>query len=114
LARRLSETFALYGPTEPVLGTDAGRKRAQVYLFLGVLAGAASKIVYDSLTEGATLDPIAFLVAIIISLVIFPQLYYAGGLDRRKLSFAHWTLAFQNGFFCSIAFAELVARASAS
>lgn len=112
MARSLTETFALYGPAEPVLGADGGRKRAQIYLFLGVMAGAASKLVYDSIVGGETLEPIGFVIAAIVSLVIFPQLYYAGGLDRRKLTFAHWTLAFQNGFFWSVAFSELSTRAS--
>ena len=113
MANWLSQKFALYGPAEPVLGADSGRKRAQVYLFLGVLAGALSKLAYDSITGGEQFAPLGIVVAVIVSIVIFPQLYYAGGLDRRQLSFAHWALAFQNGFFWSVAFSELSARASA-
>lgn len=82
--------------------------RSQIYLFLGVVLGAVSKTVYDVLAGQASFSWEPLVLALIASVVIFPQLYYTGGLDKRPLSFAHWTLAFQNGFFWSVAFDQLV------
>ena len=107
------ERFALRGPAEPVLGGGGAKGRAQIYLYIGVLAGTLSKLAFDSITAGGRFDAPAIIVAVIVSIVVFPQLYYAGGLDKRKLSLAHWAFAFQNGFFWSVAFAALSARASA-
>jgi hypothetical protein len=108
----LKDYFALRGPV-PVMGGGSGTgNRPQVYLFLGVLLGAVSKLFYDMVTVGSTVSWGAAGVAVIASFVMFPQLYYTGGLDRKKLSFAHWTLAFQNGFFWSVALDQIAARMS--
>ena len=101
--------FALKGPV-PVAGRVGTDTQSQVYLFLGVLLGAFAKIVYDHLSSSTAVTPGQFLLVAVVSVVIFPQLYYSGGLDRRRLSFAHWTLAFQHGFFWSVAFAALVKK----
>ena len=87
-------------------GVGTGNK-SQVYLFAGVLLGALCKVIYDALQPNGEFYIKTIIIAVIVSVVIFPQLYYSGGLDKRKLSFAHWTLAFQNGFFWTVAFAEL-------
>jgi hypothetical protein len=103
--KNLSDYFSLWGPPRPVFGT--GDNRRQVYLFIGVIFGAIAKNIYDALTGAAALEWKTLVVALIASFVVFPQLYYSGGLNRRKLSFAHWTFAFQNGFFWSVALTEL-------
>jgi len=112
-SNKLANYFSLWGPY-PVMGGTGSEKRKQVYLFAGVALGAASKVIYDVITQSTAfaIGPLA--VALIASVVIFPQLYYTGGLDRRKLSFAHWALAFQNGFFWSVAFDQLVKKVGGS
>jgi hypothetical protein len=76
-------------------------------LFLGVLLGAASKIVYDVVESGGLFEWKAFVVAAIASVVIFPYVYSNAGLNRGKATFAKWCLAFQNGFFWSVTMAAL-------
>jgi hypothetical protein len=99
--------FSLYGPS-PVLGGTAGSEnKRQLKLFAGVALGAVCKVIYDAFTSAGNLGWKVFVVALIASLVVFPQLYYSGGLNRKKLTFAHWALAFQNGFFWSIALSQL-------
>ena len=93
------------------MGGQGTGSKSQVQLFAGVLLGAVSKAVYDFFANGIAWHWTSVIIAVIASVVIFPQLYYTAGLDKRKLSFAHWTLAFQNGFFWSVVFDQLVARA---
>lgn len=88
-------------------GRSGTGTRSQVYLFAGVVLGAAAKAIYDALVGDVGFQWPSIVIAIIVSFVIFPQLYYTGGLDRKRLSFAHWTLAFQNGFFWSVAFDQI-------
>jgi hypothetical protein len=101
--------FSLWDP-RPVLGGTGTQNQRQVYLFAGVALGAVCKVIYDALTSTGLLEWKSFIVALIASLVVFPQLYYSGGLNRRKLSFAHWAMAFQNGFFWSIALSTLSSK----
>jgi hypothetical protein len=104
----MSDYFSLYGPT-PVLGGATGSEnKRQVQLFAGVALGAVCKVVYDAFTAAGNLEWKMFVVALIASLVVFPQLYYSGGLNKKKLTFAHWTFAFQNGFFWSVALSQLL------
>jgi hypothetical protein len=98
----VEDYFSLWGP-RPVFGGQGAENQRQVWLFIGVALGAICKAVYDALTHAEFLEWKSMLIGAIASLVVFPQLYYTGGLNRRKLSFAHWTLAFQNGFFWSVA-----------
>ena len=91
-------------------GNSGSENRRQVILFVGVALGAASKVAYDALGAGGSPHWKSTLAALIASLVVFPQLYYSGGLSKRKLSFAHWTLAFQSGFFWSVALDGLAKR----
>jgi hypothetical protein len=103
---KVSDYLALWGPSPtPKLGDTANRR--QVYLFLGVILGAISKTIYDAFSHADDVSLKTCAIAVIASFVIFAQLYYTGGLDRRKLYFAHWTLAFQSGFFWSVALAQL-------
>jgi hypothetical protein len=106
LVNNLIDYFSLYRQV-PVLGKSGTENRRQIQLYLGVLAGAACKVIYDVVSANSPPRWQAFIIALIISLVVFPQLYYSGGLNKRKLSFAHWALAFQNGFFFNVAFGEL-------
>jgi peptidoglycan biosynthesis protein MviN/MurJ (putative lipid II flippase) len=120
LASKFFERFLLKESAEPKFGSGSGTGKSQAILFVGVLAGALSKILYDyfytetAQSVGATVSVGTVVIACIASIVIFPKLYYVGGLDQRKLSFAHWTLAFQNGFFWNVAFAEIASRMNAS
>jgi hypothetical protein len=86
--RNLGDYFSLWGP-RPVFGGQGAENRRQISLFIGVALGAASKAVYDALTGTGLLEWKTLLIGAIASLVIFPQLYYTGGLSRRRLSFAH-------------------------
>jgi uncharacterized membrane protein len=109
----LKRYFSLEGPT-PVMGASGTQMKSQVLLFLGVLLGAFSKEIYNYFDSAVAMSAPSLAVAAIASIVVFPQLYYVGGLDKRRLSFAHWTLAFQNGFFWSFTFAEIVKRFATS
>jgi hypothetical protein len=110
---RVAGYFSLSGP-RPMLGAGEASNRDQVVLFIGVALGASAKVVYDALVGGGAINASAFVVALIASLVVFPQLHDTGGLNRKKLSFAHWALAFQNGFFWSVAFDQIAQQMSAS
>ena len=98
--------FSLLGP-RPVLGGAGTENKQQISLFIGVVLGAACKVIYDAFTANGALEWKPFAIALIASFVVFPQLYYTGVLNRKRISFAHWALAFQNGFFWSIAFSQL-------
>jgi hypothetical protein len=105
--------FSLWGP-RPVFGDKGTENQRQIYLFAGVALGAVCKVIYDGLTSAGALEWKSFIVALIASLVVFPQLYYSGGLNRRKLSFAHWAMAFQNGFFWSVALSAISSKLGAT
>lgn len=107
----VAEYFSLKGP-KPVFGASGVEMKSQVMLFIGVLLGALSKEAYNFFDVASQISIASIAIAAIASVVVFPQLYYVGGLDKRPLSFAHWTLAFQNGFFWSVAMSELVNRAA--
>jgi hypothetical protein len=106
----LSRYFSLYGPAPAFGGSTGSENKRQVQLFGGVALGAVCKVIYDAFTSAGNLGWKVFAVALIASLVVFPQLYYSGGLNRKKLTFAHWALAFQNGFFWSVALSELTKK----
>ena len=110
----IKDYFSLWGPV-PVLGASGSENRRQITLFLGVSAGAASKVLYDAFsTPPVSFDWKSLVPALIASVVVFPQLYYSGGLNKRKLSFAHWTFAFQNGFFWSVALSGIAKKLAAT
>jgi hypothetical protein len=104
--KAIGEYFSLFGP-RAVLGGAGTENERQIRLFLGVIIGASSKAVYDAITNATSLEWKSFVIALIVSFVLFPQLYYSGGLNKKKISFAHWALAFQHGFFWSIALGKL-------
>jgi hypothetical protein len=103
----LTDYFSLYGPSTVFGGVAGSENKRQLQLFAGVALGAVCKVIYDALTNVGSPEWKVFVVALIASLVVFPQLYYSGGLNKRKLTFAHWALAFQNGFFWSVALSQL-------
>ncbi|MDN3272631.1 hypothetical protein QWJ07_00160 [Frankia sp. RB7] len=96
--------FSLW-TTVPELGGSSGQSHVrQPLILLGVLLGALAKVVYDWLTsQAASLSWQPFAVAAIAGLVAFPYLYEKAGLNRGRLTLAKWLLAFQNGFFWSVA-----------
>ncbi len=95
--------FSLW-TTVPVLGGSAQSRIRQPVLFLGVLLGALAKVIFDWLTtQTSALAWQPFVVAAIAGIVAFPYIYEKAGLDRGRLTFAKWTVAFQNGFFWSVA-----------
>jgi hypothetical protein len=101
----LVDYFSLW-TTVPELGGPAAQSRIrQPLLFLGVLLGALAKVIYDWLTapqtSGLAWQP--FVVATIAGIVAFPYIYEKAGLNRGRLTFAKWTVSFQNGFFWSVA-----------
>jgi hypothetical protein len=104
----IKDYFSLWGP-RPVMGGAGSADRRQIFLFVGVVLGALSKVLYDSLT-GGTVGWKEIALALIGGIVVFPKLYYSGGLSRRKLTFVHWMLAFQNGFFWSVTFDALAKK----
>ena len=109
----IKKYFSLEGP-RAVMGASGTKMRSQVVLFLGVLFGAIAKEVYSYFDNALAVSASSLIVAAIASGVVFPQLYYVGGLDKRPLSFAHWTFAFQNGFFWSVTLAEIANRVGTS
>lgn len=106
--RSVQDYFSLWY-VYPVLGGKGTEQTRQIILFLGVIVGAICRVLYDFLA-GGPLDWKGFAIAAIVSIVIFPQLYYSGGLNRKAVSFAHWAFAFQNGFFWSVALSKLTER----
>ena len=107
--RGFKDYFSLWGPS-PVFGPGGSENRRQISLFAGVILGALSKLLYDALGPGGSADWKQIPIAMIASVVVFPQLYYSGGLSKRKLTFAHWTFAFQNGFFWSVALGRVISK----
>ena len=103
----VGDYFSLFGPRAVLGSTTGSENQRQIVLFVGVALGAACKVIYDALTSTTGLAWASFAVSLIASVVVFPQLYYTGGLGRRKLSLAHWALAFQNGFFWNVALSAL-------
>ncbi|MBA1144186.1 hypothetical protein [Mesorhizobium neociceri] len=110
--QRIENYFSLWG-AYPVMGAQGVENRRQVVLYFGVVLGAVAKAAYDFLSQaaGSFTWSDAF-IALIVSMVVFPQLYYTAGLNKARMSFAHFTLAFQNGFFWGVAFDQLANRAT--
>lgn len=100
---RIVDYFSLW-TTVSALGEGQNRIRQPV-IFLGVLLGALSKVLYDWLTaqQPSALGWAPFAVAAIASLVAFPRIYEKAGLNRGQLTLAKWAVGFQNGFFWSVA-----------
>lgn len=98
--------FSLWSE-EAVFGVTGSVKRREFKLFLGVLLGALSEVLYSALTSADDINFVKFLIALIASVVVFPTLYYQGGLNKGALNFTKFCLAFQNGFFWSVTMASL-------
>lgn len=108
--KNIGEYFSLFGPTAAA-GGSGSTNRQQIILFVGVLAGAVSRVVYGVLADHAPIAWQPFVVALIVSVVCFPALYYSGGLSKKRLNFVHWAFAFQNGFFWTVTFDALAKKA---
>jgi uncharacterized membrane protein YiaA len=68
-------------------------------LFTGVLAGTVGQWVFAAVQSGNGFRLAALVLGLIASVVTFPTIYYNAGLDKVKVSFVKWCVAFQNGFF---------------
>jgi predicted membrane channel-forming protein YqfA (hemolysin III family) len=97
--------FSLWTAVPELGGRGAQGRVRQPLVFFGVLLGALAKVVYDWLTASQTsaLSWQSFVVAAIAGLVAFPYIYEKAGLNRGQLTFAKWAVAFQNGFFWTVA-----------
>lgn len=101
---KIIDYFSLVS-TEPLAG-GTGTNR-QVKLYIGVLLGALSKVIYDLLASGEGVSFSSFLIAAIASVVVFPHIYKEAGLNKGPLTFSKWCLAFQNGFFWGVTMGAL-------
>lgn len=81
----------------PVAGRGSGLDR-QLVLYTGVLAGSVGKWAFKMMETG-TVNFSGLAMGAIASIVIFPTIYYSAGLDKIKVNFMKWCVAFQNGFF---------------
>lgn len=106
MARTITDYFSLWGKVA-VLGGEGFERRRQIILYVGVLLGALAKIVFDHFMGTEDAAWAMTIPAFIASIVIFPYVYYKGGLDAGELNFGKWAIAFQNGFFW-VAILELV------
>lgn len=91
-------------PSDLMLGSEKPAKAdRQIVLFTGVLAGAAGQWLFAAVSSGAlragTYSFDGLVLGLIASVVTFPAIYHNAGLDRTKVTFVKWCVAFQNGFF---------------
>ncbi len=75
----------------------SGTKR-EIILFTGVVAGTLGQWLFTAVGKGQIAWQGAIL-GLIASIVTFPVIFYNAGLDKEKLTFVKWCVAFQNGFF---------------
>jgi hypothetical protein len=97
LLNRLIHWFSLERPIFGGKGKAAGVDR-QIVLFTGVLAGALGQWLFEGV-RNRNFPLGGLLLGLIASLVTFPVIYYNAGLDKTKVTFVKWCLAFQSGFF---------------
>jgi len=97
----MNADYFLLAADVPAFGQGTVRQK-QYGLFFGVLSGAVSQIVYDALTTGRAPHLAEFGLACIASFVTFPYVFFHAGLNRARLTFAKWCVAFQYGFFWHI------------
>lgn len=88
----------------PVAGARGIGKVRQIVLYVGVLAGIGGKLVYDHFASDQFITIPSIILSIIISIVIFPKIYYDAGLNKGDLNFVKWCVAFQNGYFWTAIF----------
>ena len=87
-----------------VLSADGGTENeSQIRLYFGVLLGALCKVPYDYYISGIEISVPTIIVSVIASIVVFPQIYAQASLNRGPVTFMRWAVAFQNGFFWSVA-----------
>ncbi|MBV8356597.1 MAG: hypothetical protein JO189_01470 [Deltaproteobacteria bacterium] len=92
----LNKLLSYFALERPVFG-GAGIKR-ELVLYSGVVIGTVGHWLFQWSTSSR--GGIGTLAAgIVASVVIFPTIYYAAGLDKIPANFVKWCVAFQNGFF---------------
>lgn len=70
----------------------------QLILYTGVLAGTIGQWLFTSIqNEHFTLANL--ILGLIASVVTFPAIWSNSGLDKTKVNFVKWCVAFQNGYF---------------
>lgn len=94
MPNRIAQWFLL---ERPVLGGKKGVE-SQFSLFTGVVAGSVGQWLFAALSSGKYVWP-GLALGLIASIVTFPLIYYNAGLNKEKLTFVKWCVAFQNGFF---------------
>jgi hypothetical protein len=70
----------------------------QVILFSGVVAGTLGQWGFSGLQDG-NFSFLGLIPGLIASIVTFPFIYENAGLNKVKVNFVKWCVAFQNGFF---------------
>lgn len=100
MPNRIARWFSLERkPSDLMLGPGKPAKGdRQIVLFTGVLAGAAGQWLFAAVSS-RTYSFEGLVLGLIASVVTFPAIYYNAGLDRTKVTFVKWCVAFQNGFF---------------
>jgi hypothetical protein len=111
---KFKEYFALltdepaFSARKTVAQEEGTLKKAQPIFFIGVLAGALAKVIYDHFMSGVAFHWGHLVAAAIGSIVSFPAIYNAAGLKRRgDMSLAKWCVAFQHGFFWQVVMQEI-------
>ena len=104
----MGHNYFVLSSTVPAAGGIGTLQRRQIVLYLGVLAGALSNVIYNLLGSGPNFSYVPFVLALIASVVTFPGIYKQAGLNRGRITWAKWATAFQNGFFWSIAMGQLL------
>jgi hypothetical protein len=70
----------------------------EVVLFTGVVVGTVGQWLFSSFTNGKFAWQ-GLVLGFVASFVTFPVIFYNAGLNKTKLTFVKWCVAFQNGFF---------------
>ena len=93
--------FNLEG-VEVLFGGGGTRTARELSLYIGVLLGALSKVIYDASVGDAPVEARGFVLAAIGSIVSFPALFRKAHLNKGPLNPMKYFVAFQNGFFWSL------------
>jgi len=93
LRNKLVSYFSL---ERPVFG--GGGVQRELVLYTGVVLGTVGHWLFEgSIKSNFGLGSLVG--GFVASIVIFPTIYYAAGLDKVPVNFVKWCVAFQNGFF---------------
>ena len=80
----------------------------QLVLYTGVLAGTMGQWLFVSI-QNEHFVPANLVLGLIASVVTFPSIWSNAGLNKEKVNFVKWCVAFQNGFFWPVLL-ELVGK----